>query len=133
MNPRELALKIAEILDKKGAMDIAVLQVDHLTSITDYFVIATGRNVQAVHSLSEDLTDRLAEMDVLPRRSEGLRESRWIVQDYASVIVHLFHPEERAYYNIERLGRTAPTRWNSSRWTRRNNIGKAQGRRRYKR
>ncbi len=103
MNPRELALKIAEILDKKGAMDIAVLQVDHLTSITDYFVIATGRNVQAVHSLSEDLTDRLAEMDVLPRRSEGLRESRWIVQDYASVIVHLFHPEERAYYNIERL------------------------------
>ena len=103
MNPRELALKIVEILDKKGAMDIAVLQVDHLTSITDYFVIATGRNVQAVHSLSEDLTDRLAEMDVLPRRSEGLRESRWIVQDYASVIVHLFHPEERAYYNIERL------------------------------
>ena len=103
MNPRELALKIAEILDKKGAMDIAVLQVDHLTSITDYFVIATGRNVQAVHSLSEDLADRLAEMDVLPRRSEGLRESRWIVQDYASVIVHLFHPEERAYYNIERL------------------------------
>lgn len=103
MNPRELALKIAEILDKKGAMDITVLQVDHLTSITDYFVIATGRNVQAVHSLSEDLTERLAEMDVLPRRSEGLRESRWIVQDYASVIVHLFHPEERAYYNIERL------------------------------
>ena len=46
MNPRELALKIAEILDKKGAMDIAVLQVDHLTSITDYFDIATGRNVQ---------------------------------------------------------------------------------------
>ena len=103
MNPRELALKIAEILDKKGAMDIAVLQVDHLTSITDYFVIATGRNVQAVHSLSEDLTDRLAEMDVLPRRSEGLRESRWIVLDYASVIVHIFHEQEREYYNIERL------------------------------
>ena len=103
MKSRELALKIAEVLDKKGATDITILQVDHLTSITDFFVIATGRNVQAVHSLSEDLTDRLAEMDVLPRRSEGLRESRWIVQDYASVIVHLFHPEERAYYNIERL------------------------------
>ena len=100
---RELAMDIAKILYDKGGVDIRVLRVDHLTSITDYFVIATGRNVQAVHSLSEDLTDRLAEMDVLPRRSEGLRESRWIVQDYASVIVHLFHPEERAYYNIERL------------------------------
>ena len=103
MNPRELALKIAEILDKKGAMDIAVLQVDHLTSITDYFVIASGRNVQAVRALGEDVEDKLAEKGVLPRRREGMNESRWIVLDYASVIVHIFHEQEREYYNIERL------------------------------
>ena len=103
IDSKTLAIEIAKILDKKKAQDVRVLKVESLTVLTDYFVIATGRNVQAVHSLSEDLTDRLAEMDVLPRRSEGLRESRWIVQDYASVIVHLFHPEERAYYNIERL------------------------------
>ena len=94
---------MARILDEKGALDIEILQVDHLTTITDYFLIASGRNVQAVRSLAEDLEDKLAERDVLPRRREGLNESRWIVLDYANVIVHLFHPEERAYYNIERL------------------------------
>lgn len=103
MDTRELVLEMARILDEKGALDIEILQVDHLTTITDYFLIASGRNVQAVRSLAEDLEDKLAERDVLPRRREGLNESRWIVLDYANVIVHLFHPEERACYNIERL------------------------------
>lgn len=103
MDTRELVLKMADILDKKGALDIQVLEVDHMTSITDYFLIASGRNVMSVRSLAEDLEDKLAEEDILPRRREGMRESRWIVLDYANVIVHLFHPEERQYYNIERL------------------------------
>lgn len=103
METRELALKIAGILDKKGALDIQVLEVGHLTSITDYFVIASGRNVQSVRSLSEDLEDKLAEENILPRRSEGVHDSRWIAMDYTNVIVHIFHPEERNFYNIERL------------------------------
>lgn len=103
MENRALALKMAEILDQKGALDIQVLEVTHLTSVTDYFIIASGRNVMSVRSLSEDLEDKLAEEDILPRRKEGMHESRWIVLDYASVIVHIFHPEERQYYNIERL------------------------------
>lgn len=103
MDPKELALKMAKILDKKGALDIAILEVGHMTSITDFFVIASGRNAQSVHSLAEDLEDKMAEMQIFPRRSEGVREARWIVQDYASVIVHVFHPEERMFYNIERL------------------------------
>ena len=103
MKSRELALKIAETLDKKGATDITILEVDHLTSITDYFVIATGRNVQAVRSLAEDVEEKLDEADVPARRREGMNESRWVVLDYAHVIVHIFHPEEREYYNIERL------------------------------
>lgn len=100
---RELALKIAEVLDKKGATDIQILEVGHMTSITDFFVIANGRNVQSVRTLAEDLEDHLAENGILPRRKEGMNESRWIVLDYAHVIVHIFHPEERAFYNIERL------------------------------
>lgn len=102
---RELALKMAQILDKKGALDIEILEVTHLTSITDYFLIASGRNIQAVRSLSEDLEDKLAEEQIFPRRRDGIHESRWIVLDFGGVIVHLFHPEERLYYNIERLWR----------------------------
>ena len=102
-NTRELVMKMAELLDKKGALDIQILEVGHMTSITDYFLVASGRNTMAVRSLAEDLEDKMAEDDILPRRTEGLRESRWIVLDYASVIVHIFHPEERQFYNIERL------------------------------
>lgn len=103
MQSRELALKIAQVLDAKGAVDIVILQVDHLTSITDFFVIASGRNVQAVRTLAEDVEEKLDQAGVGVRRREGMNESRWVVLDYAHVIVHIFHPEERDYYNIERL------------------------------
>ena len=103
MDSKALASKIAEILDNKGATDIQILEVGHLTSITDFFVVASGRNVQNVHTLAEDVEDGLAEQDILPRRKEGGNNARWIVLDYAHVIVHIFHPEELQYYNIERL------------------------------
>ena len=102
---RRLALKMAAILNNKGAIDIEFLNVADRTTITDYFLIASGRNVQAVRALSEDLEDRLAEENIFPRRRDGMHESRWIVLDFGGVIVHLFHPEERLYYNIERLWR----------------------------
>ena len=102
---RSLALKMAAILNNKGAIDIEILNVADMTTITDYFLIASGRNVQAVRALSEDLEDRLAEENIFPRRRDGMHESRWIVLDFGGVIVHLFHPEERLYYNIERLWR----------------------------
>ena len=102
-DPKALALQIARILDEKGANDIDVLEVSHLTSITDYFVIANGRNIMAVRSLAEDVEDKLSAEGIQPRRKEGERESKWIVLDYAHVIVHVFHPEERKFYNIERL------------------------------
>ena len=102
---RRLALKMAAILNNKGAIDIEILNVADMTTITDYFLIASGRNVQAVRALSEDLEDRLAEENIFPRRRDGMHESRWIVLDFGGVIVHLYHPEERLYYNIERLWR----------------------------
>ena len=103
MQAKELALKAARFLDNKGATNMEILEVTHLTSITDYFVICNGRNLQAVRTLAEDLEDRLAEEGLEPRRKEGARESKWIGLDYAHVIVHIFHPEERKFYNIERL------------------------------
>lgn len=101
--PLDLTMRIAEILDSKKAQDITLLKVDHLTSVCEYLVVATGRSAQAVHTLYEEVTDRLAEEGIFFRRNDGVRESRWIVMDYASVIVHIFHPEERQYYNLERL------------------------------
>ena len=104
LEAKALAKKIAEVLDNKGATDIQILDVGHMTSITDYFVVASGRNVQSVHTLAEDVEERLYDDEgIEPRRKEGKNGARWIVLDYAHVIVHIFHPEERQYYNIERL------------------------------
>ena len=100
---KALATRIAKVLDKKGATDIQILEVGHMTSITDFFVVASGRNVQFVHTLAEDLEEQMAGEGVQLRRKEGKNGSRWIVLDYAHVIVHIFHPDERQYYNIERL------------------------------
>jgi len=103
LNPKELALKIAETLDSKKADNIIILDVAHLTSICDYFVICSGRNVIQVRTMGEDIEEKLSELGVEPRRKEGYGDARWVVLDYASVIVHLFHEQEREYYNIERL------------------------------
>lgn len=101
--PRDLAFAIGNVLYEKGAKEIQILRVDHMTTIADFFVVASGRNAQAVRALAEDVEDKMTEKGVEPRRKEGVNESRWIVLDFASVIVHVFHPEEREYYNIERL------------------------------
>ena len=103
MESKALAKRIADILDEKGATDIQILEVGHMTSITDFFVVASGRNVQFVNTLAEDLEEHLSQEGIEPRRKEGKNGARWIVIDYAHVIVHLFHPDERQYYNIERL------------------------------
>lgn len=104
MNSKELALRIAEILDEKKAEHILVLDVAHLTSIAEYFVICSARNTVQVGTMAEDVEEQLIKEDnVEARRKEGYREARWVVLDYASVLVHIFHEQEREYYNIERL------------------------------
>ena len=80
-----------------------VLDVSHLTVITDYMVICTGRTAQQVHSLCDDVEDKLLEDGVSPRKKEGQNDGRWAILDYGPVLVHIFHPEQRQYYKLERL------------------------------
>lgn len=103
MKPKELAMAIAQALRNKKGRDIVILDVKHLTSITDFFVIAGAANTLQVRAMAEEVEEELGKAGVEPRRKEGYADARWVVLDYASVIVHVFHEEERAYYNIERL------------------------------
>lgn len=103
MTGKELALRIAEFLDSKKGENILVLDVAHLTSIAEYFVIASARNTVQVRTMAEDLEDQLAAEDVLAVRKEGGREARWYVIDFGGVLVHIFHEQEREYYSLERL------------------------------
>ena len=67
------------------------------------FIVCSGRGVPQVKALSDELEEKAAEMGLIPRRKEGYQEGRWIVLDFGDLLVHLFHPEERTYYNLERL------------------------------
>ena len=103
MENNGLAQRIAHILYDKKALDIIVLNVAHLTVITDYMVIATGRSALHVKSLADDVDDALAMDGIALRAREGQGEGRWIVLDYGTVLVHIFHPEDRQFYHLERL------------------------------
>ena len=103
MDQRELALLAAKAMDDKRAKDIVVLKVDEMTVITDYMVIATGRSVPQVKALADNVSEELAKRDVFPRRTEGYGEGRWCVMDFGDVMVHIFHEQDREYYQLERL------------------------------
>ena len=103
MEQEMLLRTIAKVLDDKKALDIRAFRVGHLTVITDYMLLASGRNILQTKALAEDVEDKMAELGVPLRTREGAQEGRWIVLDYGTVLVHIFHPEAREYYHLERL------------------------------
>ena len=110
----ELAERIAAIASDKKAMDIRVIDLRGIVSYTDFFVIASGnteRQAKAIHdAIYEELKSGDGADRLLPRRTEGAREARWILLDYWDVVVHIFTPEAREYYRLENLWGEAPAR-----------------------
>lgn len=96
-------LQICEILYDKKANDILALHIGDKTIIADWFVIASGTSVTHVRALCDELEEKAADLGLEIKRKEGYEDARWIVLDFGFTLVHIFHPEERAYYNIERL------------------------------
>jgi len=103
----KLAQAIARIADGKKARDIVILDLRQLTSITDYFVICTGEVDQHVKAIADEIEKRLAPRDK-PWHIEGYQHQSWILLDYVDVVVHIFQPETRQYYNLEKLWADAP-------------------------
>ena len=99
----ELAVKIAKVLDDKKGRDIVIIDISAKSVLADYFVIASGRSTTAVKSLCDNVEEKLSEEGIEPARRDGMNETKWIVMDYGSVILHVFHEETREYYHLERL------------------------------
>jgi ribosome-associated protein len=101
---RQLALAAARTADDHRGQDIVVLDMRGMTSEFDYFVLATGNSRRQLHAISEEI-DRVLETELGDQRLgiEGYNESRWILLDYGSVVIHLFDAETREYYALEDL------------------------------
>jgi ribosome-associated protein len=113
----QLALAAARTAADNRGQDVAVLDMRPLTSEFDYFVIATGNSRRQLHAIGDEI-DHTLEDDLGDHRmgTEGYHESRWILLDYGSVVIHLFDEETRKFYAIEELWDTAqrvPLPWES--------------------
>lgn len=100
---KEIALKVAKILDEKKAKNIKILYVNKQTIIADYFVIANGSSRTQVNSLADEVEYKLGLEGIDPTKVEGRGQGTWVLLDYDSVLVHVFNPQSREFYNLEKL------------------------------
>ncbi len=104
MDSKKLALLCREFADNKKAENILVLDVRKLSSVTDYFVIASGTSQPHLRAIVEEIGSRLRDdHDLRPARSEGATGGNWVVLDYFDVMIHVMHTETRARYDLEGL------------------------------
>jgi ribosome-associated protein len=107
-NDRQLLLTAVNAADDKKAEDIVVLNMKGISLLTDYFVICHGNSDKQVQAIAREIKDKVEEKGYTVKRLEGFDEAKWVLVDIGDVVVHVFHKDERAYYNLERLWGDAP-------------------------
>jgi ribosome-associated protein len=105
---REFALLAAEAASDKKAEDIVALDVSELLVVTEYFIIATGRTNIQVRAIADEVEEQLRLKGEKPIGREGAGEDKWILLDYGDYVVHVFQPQEREFYRLEKLWSDAP-------------------------
>lgn len=109
MDSKKLALECRELADNRKAENIVVLDVAEISSIADYFVIASGTSEPHLRAISDEITEKLREHhDVRPRAVDGTLQAGWLVLDYFDVIVHVMRADVREHYDLEGLWGDAP-------------------------
>jgi ribosome-associated protein len=109
MDSKQLALLCREYADNKKAEDIMILDLRELSSVTDFFVIASGTSEPHLRAIVDEVTDRLREEhEVRPRAVDGTLHTAWVVLDYFDVIVHVMRRDVRERYDLETLWGDAP-------------------------
>jgi ribosome-associated protein len=100
--PSEVTSAVAAALDKK-ASEIVVLDLRHTPAFTDFFVVCSGQNSRQVKAIADNIEDTLRQAGVRPAHVEGYDRGEWILMDFFTLIVHVFAPQKRDFYGLERL------------------------------
>jgi len=106
--PLELAMAAANAAADKKARDIVLIDMRGLVVYTDYMVVCTGSTPRQTKAISDEIRKQLKEQGVSARRVEGEREAEWILMDYLDAVVHVFTPQARDFYRLDRLWGEAP-------------------------
>ncbi len=102
MTSLDKAFAVAQAALDKKAYDLVILEVEHLSSVADYFIIATGRSDVQVQAIVRGIQERMERENVRPLSVEGLPHAHWVVLDYDDVVVHVFFEAAREFYRLER-------------------------------
>lgn len=108
MNSQELLAIAVDAIDNKKGEDTISLEMKGISDMTDYFVVTHGNNERQVQAIARAVKEVANEQNIEVKRMEDYNEARWILIDLADVVVHVFHKDERNYYNIEKLYQDAP-------------------------
>lgn len=104
-----IAHRIVDAASDKKAQDILLLDVSAVAGFTDYFVICSGASDRQIRAIADGIDEALSQQGVEPFRREGTPADGWVLLDYSDIVVHIFAPEQRAFYGLEKLwerGRT---------------------------
>ncbi len=110
METIDQAKRIAALAQEKLASDVVILDMRPVCSYTDFFVVATGRNSRQTKAIWDEVRETLKrEGRLVPRSVDGEREASWIIADYLDVVLHVFTPEQRAFYRLDELWGDVPS------------------------
>jgi ribosome-associated protein len=110
---KEKSIFCAQAALEKKAFDVTILELKKASSLTDYFLICSGRSDRQVQAIAQSIEEKMGEQGIRPLGEEGIREGRWVLMDYDDVVIHIFYDQLRHYYDLEGLWIEAP-RINSS-------------------
>lgn len=92
-----------EILESKKAVDISVIDISAISVLADFFIICSGTSVTHIKALADEVLEKMKDKGFYTMHKEGFGSARWILLDYGDVVLHIFHEEERQFYNLNRL------------------------------
>ncbi len=103
MDSKEAAGIVVKAMEEKKAIEINVIDIEEISTLGDYFIIASGNNANQVHAIADEIEEKLGRAGMEPKQIEGYRNANWVLMDYGDLIVHVFDTENRLFYNLERI------------------------------
>lgn len=105
METKAMIDRVVAALEDKKAKDISIIDIKEVTILADSFIICNGTSTTHIKTLADEVEYKMSEAGVRILHKEGYDTARWILLDYGDVVVHIFHEEDRSFYNLERLWR----------------------------
>ena len=102
---RTMARLVCDALEDKKALDVKVIGLEKISTLADYFIIASGANRNQVQAMADNVDEMLGRAGHQPKQVEGYQSANWILMDYGDIVIHIFDEENRLFYDLERIWR----------------------------